>query len=162
MGDKLRVGVVGAGWWAVANHLPTLRSRPDVELVSVCRLGRDELSKVQSAFDIRYGTEDFATMLEQVAMDAVVVASPHDLHGPHAIAALEKGLNVLVEKPMAVSAADARTIADLARHKGCHVLVPFGWNFKPYFAVARELVRSLASARSGMSARRWPRRSANS
>ena len=142
MGQKLRVGVVGAGWWAAANHLPILRSRPDVELVSVCRLGRAELTKVQSAFDIDYGTEDFATMLDEVEMEALVVATPHNLHGPHAIAALKRGINVLVEKPMAVNAADARTIADLARNKGCHVLVPFGWNFKPYFATARGLVRS--------------------
>ena len=142
MSHKLHVGVVGAGWWAAANHLPILRSRPDVEVVSVCRLGRTELAKVQSAFKIDYGTEDFAAMLDEVAMEALVVASPHNLRGPHAIAALERGINVLVEKPMAVTAADARTIADLARKRGCHVLVPFGWNFKPYFGAARELVRS--------------------
>jgi predicted dehydrogenase len=160
LGQKLRVGIVGAGWWAAANHLPILRSRPDVELVSVCRLGRDELTKVQSAFDIDYGTEDFATMLDEVEMEALVVASPHNLHGPHAIAALERGINVLIEKPMAVNAGDARTIADLARNKGCHVLVPFGWNFKPYFATARGFVRSrrIGNIRH---ARRWPRRSAN-
>jgi predicted dehydrogenase len=75
-------------------------------------------------------------------MDALVVTSPHDRHGQHAIAALEKGIHVLVEKPMAVSAADARAIADLARKKGRHVLIPFGWNFKPFFAVARELVQN--------------------
>ena len=142
MSHKLHVGVVGAGWWAAANHLPILRSRPDVEVVSVCRLGRTELAKVQSAFKIDYGTEDFAAMLDEVAMEALVVASPHNLHGPHAIAALKRRIHVLVEKPMAVTTADAREIADLAHNQGCHVLVPFGWNFKPYFALARKLVRS--------------------
>ena len=56
MSGKLRVGVVGAGWWAVANHLPVLKSRSDVDLVAVCRLGRAELAKVQSVFGIPYGT----------------------------------------------------------------------------------------------------------
>jgi predicted dehydrogenase len=74
-------------------------------------------------------------------MDALVVASPHRLHGAHAIAALEKGIHVLIEKPMTVSAAEARAIASLARNKGLHVLVPYGWNFKPYFAEARALAR---------------------
>jgi predicted dehydrogenase len=138
---KLRVGVVGAGWWAVANHIPILRSRPDVELVSVCRLGRAELAKVQSAFGIPYGAEDFAAMLNEAPLDALVVASPHSLHGAHALAALERGIHVLVEKPMTVNAAEARAIAELARDKGCHILVPYGWNFKPYFSKARELVR---------------------
>ena len=133
MSGKLRVGVVGAGWWAVANHLPVLKSRSDVDLVAVCRLGRAELAKVQSVFGIPYGTEDFAAMLDEAPMDALVVASPHNLHGAHAIAALERGLHVLIEKPMTVSAAEARAIAALARAKHRHVLVPYGWNFKPYF-----------------------------
>jgi predicted dehydrogenase len=142
MSRKLRVGVAGAGWWAVANHLPILQSRPDVELIGVCRLGRAELAKVQSAFNIPYGTEDFGAMLNETAMDALVVATPHNLHGAHAIAALERGIHVLVEKPMAVDAADARAIAELAHTQNCHVLVPFGWNFKPFFAAARDLVRT--------------------
>jgi predicted dehydrogenase len=141
VGGKLRIGVVGAGWWAVSNHIPILKSRPDVELVAVCRVGRAELAKVQSTFDIPYGTEDYAAMLDEAPMEALVVASPHDLHGAHAIAALEKGLHVLVEKPMTVSATEARAIAELARRKDRHVVVPYGWNFKPYFAEARILVR---------------------
>ncbi len=56
MSAKLRVGVVGAGWWAVANHMPILKARSDVELVAVCRLGLAELRKVQAAFGIPYGT----------------------------------------------------------------------------------------------------------
>lgn len=62
-------------------------------------------------------------MLKEVPLDALVVASPHHLHGAHAVAALERGIHVLVEKPMTVSAAEAHVIADLARDKGCHVLV---------------------------------------
>jgi predicted dehydrogenase len=81
-------------------------------------------------------------MLDEVPMEALVVASPHNLHGAHAIAALERGIHVLVEKPMTVSAAEARVIAELARSKNRHVLVPYGWNFKPYFAQARILVRN--------------------
>ena len=76
MNDKLRVGVVGAGWWAVANHMPILKSRPDVDLVAVCRLGSHELAKVQAAFGVPYASEDFAAMLDEAPMDALVVASP--------------------------------------------------------------------------------------
>lgn len=142
MGEKLRVGVVGAGWWAVANHLPILKARSDVELVAVCQLGQAELAKVQATFAIPYGSEDFDAMLDQAPMDALVVASPHSLHGAQAIAALQRGVHVLIEKPMTVSGAQARAIAALAREKGLHVLVPFGWNFKPFFATARTLVRA--------------------
>ena len=142
MSKKLRVGVVGAGWWAVANHMPILKSRTDVDLVAVCRLGKPELAKVQATFGIPYGAEDFGAMLAEAPMDALVIASPHSLHGAHAMAALEKGLHVLIEKPMTVSATQARAIAALARDRGLHVLVPLGWNFKPFFAEARAWVRA--------------------
>jgi predicted dehydrogenase len=141
MGGKLRVGVVGAGWWAVVNHMPILKSRPDVELVAVCRLGKPELAEVQATFGIPYGSQDFTAMLNEAPMDALVVASPHDLHGAHALAALEKGIHVLIEKPMTVSAAEARAIASLARARGLHVLIPYGWNFKSFFREARGLVQ---------------------
>ncbi len=71
---KIRVGIVGVGWWAAANHLPILKARPDVELVGVCRLGKDELAKVQQTFDIPYGTESYEELLETVPMDAMMTS----------------------------------------------------------------------------------------
>ena len=52
---------------------------------------------------------------------------------------MERGIHVLIEKPMTVSAEEARAIAALARAKALHVLVPYGWNFKSFFAEARAL-----------------------
>ena len=78
MSGKLRVGVVGAGWWAVANHMPILKSRSDVELVAVCRLGQAELRKVQTTFDIPYAmtgggpgdaTETLAMYIHKTTLD---------------------------------------------------------------------------------------------
>src|SRR5271154_6964237 len=128
MSGKLRVGVVGAGWWSVANHLPVLKSRSDVDLVAVCRLGRAELAKGQSVFGIPYGTEDFAAMLEEAPMDALVVASPHNLRGARATPALERAGLLCLGKLRSVCAGEARAIAALARAKHRHVLVPYGWN----------------------------------
>lgn len=139
---KIRVGVVGVGWWAAANHLPILTARADVELVAVCRLGSEELRLVQEQFSIPYGTESFDLMLDTVAMDALVVASPHRLHGAQTLAALQRGLHVLVEKPMTVDAQEARAIVALAAQKQRHVVVPYGWNFQPYFGEARGLIAS--------------------
>lgn len=137
---KLRLGVVGVGWWAAANHLPILKARDDVELVGVCRLGADELHRVQEQFGIPYGTESFDELLDKVPMEALVVASPHRLHGAQTLAALARGLHVLVEKPMTVDAAEARAIVALAEARQRHVVVPYGWNFQPYFAAARRLI----------------------
>lgn len=136
---KVRVGAIGAGWWATTNHFPLLAGRDDVELVSVCRPGRDILDTVAAKFGFRHATEDYRELLEQ-DLDAVVVASPHHLHYEHAKAALERGLHVLCEKPVTLHGSQAWELADLARDRGLHVLVPYGWHYKPFIEAAHGIV----------------------
>jgi predicted dehydrogenase len=136
---KARIGVIGAGWWAVVNHIPVLKKIADCEVVAVNRIGKAELAEVQKTFGIAEGFEDYREMLDRVPMDAVVVSSPHVLHYEHAGAALEKGCHVLVEKPLTTSAADARALVALADRLGRQIVVPYGWNFKPWTEEARQL-----------------------
>jgi predicted dehydrogenase len=136
---KARIGVIGAGWWAVVNHIPVLKKIPDCEVVAVNRLGAPELAEVQKTFGIAQGFEDYREMLDRVPMDAVVISSPHTMHYEHAVAALEKGCHVLVEKPLTTNAADARALVALADRLGRQIVVPYGWNFKPWTEEARQL-----------------------
>ncbi|MEQ9692405.1 MAG: Gfo/Idh/MocA family oxidoreductase [Bauldia litoralis] len=140
MSDKARIGVIGAGWWAVVNHIPVLQQNPDCEVVAVNRLGADGLAVVQSQFGIAQGFEDYREMLETVEMDGVVISSPHILHFEHASAALAKGCHILVEKPLTTSAADARALVDAAKAAKREIVVPYGWNFKPMATEAARLV----------------------
>lgn len=135
--DQARIGFIGAGWWATANHMPLLAQRPDVELAAVCRLGADELAQVRDRFGFRHAYEDYEAMLREVELDAVFVVSPHTLHFPHARAALERGLHVLCEKPMCVRAEEARELVRLAEQRGLHLLVPYGWHYKPFIQEAK-------------------------
>lgn len=135
---KARIGFIGAGWWATANHLPTLATRKDVELAAVCRLGKKELKQVQDEFHIPYGTENYRQMLEEVELDGVVVATPHTRHYEAARASLEAGLHVMCEKPMCTRAEDARELVRLAREKNLHLVVPLGWNYRPFLKEAKE------------------------
>jgi predicted dehydrogenase len=140
---KARIGIIGAGWWAVANHIPELKKIPDCEIVAVNRLGSRELAAVQKAFGIERGFEDYREMLEAVPMDGVVVASPHTLHFEHAKASLDKACHVLVEKPMTTTVHDARTLVVLADAKRRSIVVPYGWNFKDWVEDARRLVQGV-------------------
>lgn len=141
MSETLRIGISGAGWWAVENHLPILKARDDVSVVGVCRLGAEELASVQKRFDIPFGSESFDALLD-VELDALVIASPHALHGPQAVAALEAGRHVMVEKPLAQDITEARRILELSRKEALHVLVPFGWNFGRLMRHAHEIMHS--------------------
>jgi predicted dehydrogenase len=142
MSAKTRVGFIGAGWWATSNHMPILAGRDDVEMAAVCRLGAAELAQVKERFGFAFATEDYRELLRQ-PLDAVVIASPHTLHAEHARAALEAGLHVMVEKPPATRAADARELERLARERQRHFLVPYGWNYKPFVEEAARLIREI-------------------
>ncbi len=136
-GRKARLGFIGAGWWATANHMPTLAGRDDVELTAVCRLGAEELRQVKEKFGFQLATESAAELVAYPGLDAVVVSSPHTLHFEHARLALERGLHVMCEKPMTTSGEQARELVRLARAKGVHLLVPYGWHYKPFVQQAK-------------------------
>lgn len=138
---KVRVGVIGAGWWAVENHIPVLKSFEDVELAAVCRLGDEALKSVQSKFAIEYATEDHQSLLACPGLQAVVVSSPHHLHYEHAYAALTRGLHVLCEKPMVLHASEALELASIAEAKKLHFVIPYGWNYTDFALEARDRIR---------------------
>ncbi|MBV8103630.1 MAG: Gfo/Idh/MocA family oxidoreductase [Hyphomicrobiales bacterium] len=140
MTRKARIGVIGAGWWAAANHLPVLKSNKDCAIVAVNRLGVAELDALQRKFEVPLGFEDYRAMLEQVPMDGVVISSPHVLHYEHAVAALAKGCHLLVEKPLTTTTADARDLMARADTAGKQVIVPYGWNFKAWTDKAHALI----------------------
>src|SRR4051794_28004811 len=117
MPKQCRIGFLGCGWWATANHLPVLAKRDDVELAAVCRLGRAELNQLQDTYGFKLATESAEELVKYPGLDAVVVASPHTLHHEHARLALERGLHVLCEKPFCTKGEHARELVRLAREK---------------------------------------------
>ena len=56
---KIKLGFIGAGWWATSNHMPILVDRDDVIFDSVCRLGKSELNQVKEKFGFDFATENY-------------------------------------------------------------------------------------------------------
>jgi predicted dehydrogenase len=139
---KARIAVVGAGYWAVQNHIPLLKQDPEVELAAICTLGADTLAKLQHAFDIPYGTESYAELLDRIQLDGVVVSSPHVCHFEHAKAAIAKNCNVLLEKPFTTDAGQARELVRLEREHGVNIVMPLGYNFSKAAQSAAEKIKS--------------------
>jgi predicted dehydrogenase len=138
MSRRVRLGAVGAGWWATSNHFPILAERDDVELVGVCGMG-PELDRVREQFGFGMATDDYDALLAE-DIDAVVITTPHDLHYPQAVQAIERGLHVLVEKPVTLSAAEGWDLERRVREKDVVFLAPYGWNYKPFAAETKRLV----------------------
>ena len=138
--SKLRLGVIGAGSWAVASHLPEFaKRRDDVEFVAVSRKGPELLEKIRSDWGFEFASEDYRDVLD-AGVDIVLVASPTGLHHEHAKAALESGANVLVEKPVTITPEDAWDLADTATRLKRHLLISFGWNYQPMMRTAKSLM----------------------
>lgn len=137
--SRVRIGVIGAGWWATTNHIPVLAKRPDVDLAAVCRLGPEKLRQIQEHFGFRFATEDYQELLEQ-DLDAVLVCSPHDLHYTHASAAMNRGLHVMCEKPLTLHAREAWELVRLAREHDRQLLIPYGWHYKRFVEEAKKIM----------------------
>ena len=136
----IRLGVIGAGSWAVAAHLPALKARAEVEFVAVNRHDPAMLEKIREDWGFALASEDHEDVLDQ-APDIVVVSSPSRFHHAHAKAALEAGAHVLCEKPMTIEPADAWDLVETAKRVDRQLLVSFGWNYMPMVRQAVELIR---------------------
>lgn len=139
---RLRLGVIGAGSWAVRSHLPQLAQRRDVvDFVGVCRHGLDELTQVRDQFGFSVASQDYADVLD-AGIDIAVVGSPAALHYEHAKAALLAGAHVLVEKPFTIRPEHAWELVDIAQRHSRHLLVAYGYNYKPFLVEFKRLCDS--------------------
>jgi predicted dehydrogenase len=127
----VRIGVIGTSWWADAMYLPALADHPDGAITAIC--GRDRDRAV--AFAARWGVEevhtDWTALLDGGTVDAVIVASPNDTHHPIVLAAAERGIHVLCEKPVALDLMQAQEMVDAAAAAGLTTMVPFTYRWMP-------------------------------
>ena len=138
---KLKVGVIGAGSWAISSHIPNLQSRPEVELTAVHRLEPDLVEKVKERFGFRMATTNIQDVLD-CEPDVVVVASPAAVHFAHVKAALEAGAHVLCEKPFTLKSHEAWELQRIAEARGRHLVIAFGWNYKPMVTQVKRWMES--------------------
>jgi predicted dehydrogenase len=107
--EPLRIAIIGTGI-AGTSHLLDAVTAQRMEVVAVCARTRHSAERAAAEFGIGSAFNDLETMLAIVPLDAVVIATPPNVMASHAAMCLIKGLDVLVEKPMATSAADLRTL----------------------------------------------------
>ena len=140
---KLRLGVIGAGSWAVASHLPNLANhRDEVEFVGVARKGPELLAKIRDQYGFQVASEDYRDVID-AGVDIVVVASPTGLHHEHAKAALEAGAHVMCEKPVTIDPAEAWDLVETAKRLDRELIISFGWNYLPMMKQAKQLMEDV-------------------
>lgn len=141
--QSIRLGFIGSGGVVQSKHLPALwRLRTLWEPVMVAALAEPDLrtgQKVAQLYNCRH-YEDFNCMLDEEALDAVVVATPDDLHYECTLASLERGLHVMVEKPIARSLLHAREMCKLADEKELKLMTVANKRYSPPYRYARKFI----------------------
>jgi predicted dehydrogenase len=137
----VRVAVAGAGYWGI-NHVRAFARLPGAELVAVC--DPDERSRTRAAALAPKARleSSYEALLTSPEIDAVVLATPAVQHATQAQAALAAGRHVFVEKPLALTAVDARATVEAARAAHRTLMVGHLMLFNPAFQRLAELVRS--------------------
>jgi predicted dehydrogenase len=123
--QPLKVGIIGGGFYAAAALIPSLRATGRAEVMAVARRDADRLALVQQALLIPQGYRDWRAMIEQEALDAVIVCTPNDYHVEPTITALQRGLHVFVEKPLALTHAESQLIVQAAQQANRTVTVGY-------------------------------------
>jgi predicted dehydrogenase len=142
MGRKPRICVVGGGKFGLM-HLRAFRQVDrdgGCEFVALADINEDLLAERRDEFGIRTYT-DFTEMLDREKPDGVTIATPDHLHRKIALAAIERGVHVFVEKPLDVTVAGCTEIIEAAETKGLLLEVDFHKRYDPYHIELQRLAR---------------------
>ncbi|MCY3761384.1 MAG: Gfo/Idh/MocA family oxidoreductase [Gemmatimonadetes bacterium] len=137
----IRTGIIGTGGMG-RHHANQISQRDDACIAALCDTDGDSMAQLQRSLG---GEEvpqfrDWKLLLAEGALDAVLVATPHTQHGEQVRQCLQAGLHVLVEKPMATTAADARGILDAAADSGKVLAIAYQRHGEGRFIRARKLL----------------------
>jgi predicted dehydrogenase len=138
--DKVRVGIIGCGYWG-PNLIRNFSSCPLTEVAAVCDADPQRLQAVQQTFGSLKLTSSLDQLLE-LPLEAVAIATPVSTHFPLAKQCLERGLHVMVEKPLAATVAEAQALVDLAGRRQRVLMVDHTYLFSPAVRLIRERIEA--------------------
>jgi predicted dehydrogenase len=139
--EPVGIAVVGAGYWG-PNLVRNALQSPATKLVAVCDAEFARASRLAGAFSGVEATEDLQELLDDPVVEAIAVATPAATHLNVAVAAIEAGKHVLVEKPLASSYAEGRALVNAAEEQGVVLMCDHTYCYTPAVQRIRELVRS--------------------
>ncbi|MFD0523306.1 Gfo/Idh/MocA family protein [Paractinoplanes durhamensis] len=136
----LRWGILGTGWIA-GEFAQALRAHTRQLVTAVGSRSQESADRFAAGFGVERAYASRAAFLDAPELDAVYVASPPAEHLAEGLAAIAAGKHVLIEKPFATSAADARKLVDAARDAGVFVMEAMWSRYQPQSLIIRELLR---------------------
>lgn len=161
MNTKRKVAVIGCGSIS-KTHIAAIRSLGNTEIAALCDIREDRLSEDALLCPEASLYTDYKTMLDEISVDAVHICTPHYLHAEMAIAAMEHGFSVYLEKPCAMNRPEAEEIVRVSEKTGKTVCVSFQNRLNDTTVKAKEIIEngSLGALRGGKGIVAWHREGA--
>lgn len=141
MAENIRVGLLGLGAIAQVVHLPVLHSLEGVTLAGVCDVDKSKAAAIANRFGIPRVYKNDDEVFTDSELDAVVICTPSYLHHTQAIAALEGGKHVLVEKPLGMTAENSAQVLEVAERAGKVLMVAMNNRYRPDIQALRPFAR---------------------
>jgi predicted dehydrogenase len=137
--EKIRVGVVGLGYWG-PNLARNLGAIPGCEVSWLCDASEEARAKLERSFPGARSTNVIGDLLDDEELDAVVLATPVQTHAELAVAVAQAAKHCFVEKPLATNAADAERAVAAAESAGRTLMVGHLLEYHPAVAHLKELI----------------------
>src|SRR5271166_3142531 len=138
---KLQAAIIGTGFMGKV-HIEGVRRLGHVEIAAVADSSDEKARQFGKSVAIERTTGDFTTLLADQSIDAVHVLTPNAFHYPMCKAALEAGKHVLCEKPFTMTAAEARSLVDLARTTGLANCIQHNLRYYPVVQQIRRMIEA--------------------
>jgi UDP-N-acetylglucosamine 3-dehydrogenase len=139
--DRLRIGVIGLGWFGEF-HCDAIVGIPNIELGALCTRTPDRLAAMAAKFGVKTTYRDYREMLADPNIDAVSIVTMWDQHTEPAVAALEAGKHVFLEKPMASTIADCQKIMAAAKRSKGILQIGHICRFNPRYRMAKQAIEA--------------------
>jgi predicted dehydrogenase len=139
--EPIGVAVIGAGYWG-PNLVRNFQGSPSFHLRALCDLDLGRAQRLLGRYSTVQATDDFATVLADPAIHAVALATPAGTHAPLATAALRAGKHVLVEKPLAATVEEGRTLIAEADDRGLTLMCDHTYCYTPAVTRIREMLHA--------------------
>ena len=138
--QSLRVGIIGSGGIARHYHLPAYARCANVQVVAACDVNAAALDEMRREHHIPQTYGRYQDMLAAEELDLVSICTSNDMHYPIVMAAIERGVGIFCEKPLALDLAQAREMYAAAQARGTRTGVNFSHRSTPASALAREII----------------------
>ncbi len=125
---SVAVGLLGAGAFATSTLLPAMKSISGLDLVGVCTANGSHARRAAAKFGFRYCSTNDTKIIEDPAINTVVIATRHHLHAPQTLTALQNGKHVFCEKPLCLTEDELAAIVESCSGSGPQPLLMVGFN----------------------------------